>query len=109
MRFVSAAILTAALAVATGFAADQKRKDDVNQIGDRNVGKCVNFYSIEKEIALGKQLSEEVSRQAKLDRDPIGVSHQARARETTGAVHQLAGEPDVAAQRMRPRRSRLIA
>jgi beta-barrel assembly-enhancing protease len=71
MRFVSAAILSAALAVGTGIAADQKQKDDVNKIGDRNIGKCVNLYSIEKEIALGKQLSEEVGRQAKLDRDPI--------------------------------------
>jgi beta-barrel assembly-enhancing protease len=67
MRFAIAAILTVAL----GFATDQKAKDDVNKIGDRNVGKCVNFYSIEKEIALGKQLAEEVSRQAKLNRDPI--------------------------------------
>jgi len=71
MRFVSAAILSAALAAGTGFAADQKKKDDVNQIGDRDIGKCVNLYSIEKEIALGKQLSEEVGRQAKLDHDPI--------------------------------------
>src|SRR4051812_44551379 len=67
MRFAFAAILTLTL----GFAADQKAKDDVNKIGDRDVGKCLNFYSIEKEIALGKQLAEEVSRQAKLNRDPI--------------------------------------
>ena len=29
-------------------------KEDVDAIGNRNVGKGVNFYSLEKEIALGK-------------------------------------------------------
>jgi len=50
-------------------AADKKR--DPDQIGNRNVGKGVNLYSIEKEIALGKQLAEEVRRQSKLLDDPI--------------------------------------
>src|ERR1700747_502406 len=30
-------------------------KEDVDAIGNRSVGKGVNFYSLEKEIALGKQ------------------------------------------------------
>ena len=34
------------------FAADKKK--DPDEIGNRDVGKGVNFYSIEKEIALGK-------------------------------------------------------
>ena len=51
-------------------AADQK-KDDPNQIGNRNVGKGVNFYSLEKEMALGRQLAQEVRRQAKILDDPI--------------------------------------
>ena len=33
--------------------------------------KGVNFYSLEKEIALGKQLAQEVERQAKVINDPI--------------------------------------
>ena len=70
MRFLSAGVLSAALCAAPLFAADNDR-DKVDRIGDRNVGKCLNFYSIEKEIALGKQLAEEVSRQAKLNHDPI--------------------------------------
>ena len=36
-----------------------------------DVGKGVNFYSLEKEIALGKQLAQEVERQAKIVDDPI--------------------------------------
>src|SRR3954447_10618400 len=61
------AILTVALT--SEYAAD-KKKDDPNQIGNRDIGKCLNFYSPEKEIALGKQLAEEVARQSKLNQDP---------------------------------------
>jgi beta-barrel assembly-enhancing protease len=66
-------ILTAALLTGTASAGDspQNKKNDPNQIGDREVGKCLNFYSVEKEMALGKQLSEEVARQAKIVDDPI--------------------------------------
>jgi predicted Zn-dependent protease len=37
----------------------------------REVGKGINFYSLEREIALGRQLAEEVQRQSKLVDDPI--------------------------------------
>lgn len=46
-------------------------KDDVEAIGNRRVGKGVNFYSLEKEIALGKQLAQEVERSSKLIDDPV--------------------------------------
>jgi predicted Zn-dependent protease len=46
-------------------------KEDVDQIGNRSVGKGVNFYSLEKEIALGKSLAQEVERSSKLIDDPI--------------------------------------
>ena len=51
------------------FAADAKK--DPDQIGNRDVGKGVNFYSLEKEIGLGKQLASEVERQAKIINDPV--------------------------------------
>jgi predicted Zn-dependent protease len=47
------------------------KKKDPDEIGNRDVGKGVNFYSIEKEIALGKQLAQEVERQAKIVDDPV--------------------------------------
>jgi beta-barrel assembly-enhancing protease len=47
------------------------KKDDPEEIGNRDVGKGVNFYSIEKEIALGKQMAQEVERQSKISNDPI--------------------------------------
>ncbi len=50
--------------------ADDKEKDP-DEIGNRDVGKGVNFYSLDKEIALGKQLAQEVERQAKIVDDPV--------------------------------------
>jgi predicted Zn-dependent protease len=47
------------------------RKSDPDEIGNRDVGKGVNFYSLEKEIALGKQMAQEVERQAKFIDDPV--------------------------------------
>jgi len=46
-------------------------KDDVDAIGNRNVGKGPNFYSLEREIALGKSLAQEVERSSKMIDDPI--------------------------------------
>ena len=46
-------------------------KEDVDAIGNRNVGKGVNFYSLEHEIALGKSLAQEVERSSKLIDDPV--------------------------------------
>jgi predicted Zn-dependent protease len=46
-------------------------KADVEAIGNRGVGNGVNFYSLEREIALGKGLAQEVERSAKLVDDPI--------------------------------------
>jgi beta-barrel assembly-enhancing protease len=52
-----------------GFAKKNDKKDP-DEIGDRQVDKGVNFYSIEKEIAMGKQLAQEIERQARIIDDP---------------------------------------
>jgi predicted Zn-dependent protease len=59
---------TAMLAVASP---DDAKKRDPEAIGARKVDGGINFYSVEKEISLGKQLAIEVERQAKLLEDPI--------------------------------------
>jgi hypothetical protein len=46
-------------------------KEDVDAIGNRNIGKGVNFFSLEKEIALGKAYAQEVERTSKLIDDPV--------------------------------------
>jgi predicted Zn-dependent protease len=69
-QFVFAAGMNLALGAALVCAGDSK-KDDPNQIGNRDVSKGVNFYSLEKERALGRQLAQEVARQAKIVDDPL--------------------------------------
>jgi predicted Zn-dependent protease len=64
-------VLVLALLVTLSSALAENKKKDPDEIGNRDVGKGVNFYSIEKEIALGKQLAQEVERQAKIVDDPV--------------------------------------
>jgi predicted Zn-dependent protease len=72
-RLLSASLsfsLALALAAPGRVFAENPEKDP-DQIGNRNVSGKVNFYSLEKEIALGKQLASEVERQAKIINDPV--------------------------------------
>ncbi|HWB86981.1 MAG TPA: M48 family metallopeptidase [Bryobacteraceae bacterium] len=69
MRFWCALTLVICFAAAPLSAGD--KKDDPSQIGNRDASRGLNFYSLESEIALGKQLAEEVERQSKILDDPI--------------------------------------
>jgi predicted Zn-dependent protease len=63
-------LLAFSLAIAIpAFATDSKKNPQ--EIGQRDVSKGINFYSLEKELALGRQLAVEVERQARLVDDPI--------------------------------------
>jgi predicted Zn-dependent protease len=46
-------------------------KQDVDAIGNRGVGKGLNMYSLEREMALGKSLAQEIERSSKLIDDPV--------------------------------------
>jgi len=73
-RSTSFVTILAALGLLAGgaYGDDSKNKNnDPDAIGDRDVGSGINFYSLEKEIALGKQLATEVEKQAKIVDDPI--------------------------------------
>jgi predicted Zn-dependent protease len=76
------------MAAAPVCAADNKRNDP-SEIGHRKVDGGPNFYSVEKELALGRQLSLEVERQAKLFEDPIVCEYLNRL------VQNLARHSDV--------------
>ena len=71
-RISMASALAASLLLVNPALADDKKKDP-DEIGNRDVSKGMvpNWYSIEKEIALGKQMAQEVERQAKIVDDPI--------------------------------------
>jgi beta-barrel assembly-enhancing protease len=44
---------------------------DVNAVGNRGVGKGVNLYSLQHEIAVGKQAAMEVEKTARMINDPV--------------------------------------
>lgn len=50
-------------------------KYDVTQIGHRNVGNGLNFYSLEREIAVGQDLAKQVEGSSKLVTDPEITSY----------------------------------
>jgi predicted Zn-dependent protease len=69
------AILTLALALPMQ-AADKEEKNkggkkDPDAIGEREVDGGINFYSLEKEIALGKSMAQQVERNSRIIDDPI--------------------------------------
>ncbi len=89
-----AALLAASLAAAPGLAqgaassaaqapsksSDKKKssKDDVSQIGNRDVDGKVNFVSLESELAIGKQYAQEIERSVKLVDDPVVIEYVQR-------------------------------
>jgi predicted Zn-dependent protease len=71
-RFLTALAVVVALAwlaPTAGLAKDKKK--DPEEIGNRDVGRGINVYSLEKEIRLGKELAQEIERQAKIVDDPV--------------------------------------
>ncbi|MGA2133708.1 MAG: M48 family metallopeptidase [Bryobacteraceae bacterium] len=59
-------------------AATKDPAHDPDQIGSRDVGKGVNFYSIEREIGLGKEMARETEREAKMIDDAIVTEYVSR-------------------------------
>ena len=51
--------------------APKNPKQDVEAIGERQIAKGPNFYSIQKEIALGKRMAQDVERHSKIVDDPV--------------------------------------
>jgi len=89
MKQLAAILLALALAIPA--TADEKKKKkpkgdkhDVEAIGDRDVDGKVNFYSLDKEVALGKQLADEVARTSKIIRDPFIAEYVNRLGQNIG-------------------------
>src|SRR5438093_390581 len=53
-------------------------KDDVEAIGNRKVSCHMNWFSLEKEIGLGKQLAQEVERPSERSDDPVVTEYVKR-------------------------------
>ncbi|MGH9520048.1 MAG: M48 family metallopeptidase [Terriglobales bacterium] len=66
-----ALILSLIAAIALPLAAQSANEKDLKDIGHRGVGDGMNFYSLEKEIALGKALAAQVDATSRIERDPV--------------------------------------
>ena len=64
MNRTLSALLAAALLIPAAFAKDRPKKGP-DDIGKTDPGKGVNFYSLEREIALGRQMALEVERESR--------------------------------------------
>ena len=60
----------------------QDAKYDITRIGHRGIGSNLNFFSIDREEALGRELSQEVEQQAKLIKDPVITEYVNRIGQT---------------------------
>jgi hypothetical protein len=70
------------LPVILGHSHSLPAKYDVTRIGTREIGGGVNFYSLEKEQALGKQLSLDVEQGARILTDPVITDYVNRTGQT---------------------------
>ena len=68
---LTAAVLLAALLFAPASFAKEKGKKGPDDIGNDDPGKGVNFYSLEQEIALGRQMAREVEIESRLLDDRV--------------------------------------
>jgi len=57
--------LSAVFLLSFSLAAGDDKKKDPDEIGNRDVGKGMNWYSLEKEIALGKALAQDVEQRGR--------------------------------------------
>jgi beta-barrel assembly-enhancing protease len=56
-------------------ASKKSKKYDVDRIGDRGIGKGINFYSVRQEQEIGRELSQEIEVEVKMINDPVVTSY----------------------------------
>jgi len=68
--------IPSAMAQSSASSSQLSEKENPELIGKRDINKLqINFYSYDKEVAIGRQFSQEVDRSAKLVEDPIIVEY----------------------------------
>jgi len=71
-RLALAVALTFALATVSSAEGKKKRNSDIENIGIRDINKrSINFISLDKEIAIGRELARQVEQESKLVIDPV--------------------------------------
>ena len=61
---------------------DKFAKYDVKMIGERDIGRGMNFYSLEREQALGRELALEIESQSRMVTDPVVTEYINRIGQT---------------------------
>jgi predicted Zn-dependent protease len=94
---LSLLVMSLLLAVAPGLAQTKEKpledKENPLLIGKRNINKGqIDFYSIDKEVALGRQLAAEVDRESKFVTDPLVTEYVNRVGQNI-ALHSDAKVP----------------
>ena len=71
-RLVLAVTLTFTLATVSSAEGKKKRNSDIENIGIRDINKrSINFISLDREIALGRELARQVEQESRLVSDPV--------------------------------------
>ena len=70
-------------------------KKDIEKIGERDVGKGMNWYSLEKEIAIGKRLAQQVESQSRIVNDPVVAEYVNRVGQNLEPVPRIQPVPVV--------------
>jgi predicted Zn-dependent protease len=77
-RLTLAVCLTLSIFLAQAKSKGKGKNKDSEAMGCRDVGKGLNFYSLEKGTARGKQMAQEVERDAKMVSDPVIAEYVSR-------------------------------
>jgi beta-barrel assembly-enhancing protease len=97
LRRAISLVIPLALAASAAFAQAQRKpldeKDNPELIGKRDINKGqIDFYSLDKEAALGRQLAAEVDRESKFVTDPLVTEYVNRVGQNI-ALHSDAKTP----------------
>jgi len=96
-HIASTLVISFVLGAVSAFAQTQQKplddKDNPQMIGKRNINKGqIDFYSLDKEAALGRQLAAEIDRESKFVTDPIVTEYVNRVGQNI-ALHSDAKVP----------------
>lgn len=59
----------------SGYSGWRLKWANVNQIGERNLCSGINFYSLQRQISMGKQIAQQVEQSSRLIHDPVVVNY----------------------------------
>jgi predicted Zn-dependent protease len=71
----SEAVSEATLIKDSGYSGWRLKWANIDQVGDRNLCSGLNFYSLQKQIAMGKQIAQQVIQSTRMINDPVVTNY----------------------------------